>query len=756
MHRRRIITILLVCMGIAAGVLLWQHWKPAGLAYRGDLVIHAAELQQGIRAYPVGNFIIQWNDEGQDYAGGSAGPRLVVVHREIPGRWLWHTRRGEAFIAAAVGKETVEENRGSYWISDQVSRACETQSVDTIRLEQDALLVEGALVCDDQSTLGYQLAFRAVGERQLQFALTFDDPTINRASITYASGPDEHFYGFGEQFTHFDHKGQRVPIWVSEQGIGRGQQPVTALVNLAAKAGGSAYSTYAAAPHYITSQLRSLFLENSQYAAFDLRDPQRVQVEVYADSLIGRIVFGPEPSDLIAEYTAWAGRMRALPDWILSGAVVGMQGGTTRVDEVLAQLQMYDTPIAAFWLQDWVGQRTTSFGKQLWWNWELDEQRYPDWKSLRDEFAQDNIRLMVYASPFLADAAQKPGVKRNYFAEAAEAGYLVKREDGSPYLIQNTDFSAGMIDLTNPQAWQWYSDLLQREVIETAGASGWMADFGEALPYDAVLFNGLTGAEYHNLYPAAWAELNRALVERQQNGADLVFFMRAASPRSPAYATLFWQGDQLVSWDGNDGLKSAVTSLIGGGMSGLSLNHSDIGGYTGINNPLLRISRSKELLLRWMDFSAFTTIYRTHEGNQPDQNVQFYSDTETLEHFARMAKVYAAWQPLRRKLVDEAAATGMPVARALFLHYPDDPVTYTLDDEYLLGADVLVAPVVEQGATQHQVYLPAGEWVHVWSGKIYRTPFQGQWVVVDAPIGQPPVFYREGTDDGALLRLVVE
>ncbi len=210
-----------------------------------------------------------------------------------------------------------------------------------------------------------------------------------------------------------------------------------------------------------------------------------------------------------------------------------------------------------------------------------------------------------------------------------------------------------------------------------------------------------------------------------------------------------WAGDQLTSWDAHDGIKSAVTGMLSGGMSGFSLNHSDIGGYTGINNPLLHINRSKELLLRWMELSAFTTVFRTHEGNTPDQNAQFYTDADTLRQFDRFAKVYAAWGFLRRRLVNYAAETGVPVMRPLFLHYPDDPVTYTLSyQEFLAGPDLLVAPVLDPGKETVRVYLPAGIWVHVWSGTAYRSPYKGQWVTIPAPIGQPAVFAKEGIQDG--------
>src|SRR3712207_9051553 len=121
--------------------------------------------------------------------------------------------------------------------------------------------------------------------------------------------------------------------------------------------------------------------------------------------------------------------MSPLPDWILSGAVVGLQGGTERVLELYGDLEATDTPVAALWLQDWVGQRETSFGTQLWWNWELDRDHYPDWDSMREKLEQRHVRLMTYVSPFLADdVADKEGYRRNLFEEAAEDGYLRSEE----------------------------------------------------------------------------------------------------------------------------------------------------------------------------------------------------------------------------------------------------------------------------------------------------------------------------------------
>lgn len=749
--RRALLAIIPALLLVGLIFALVSLWKPARAAAPPDgrLAITDPGLAKGMHSYAVGNFVVTLSATGQDAPGGYPGPRLYVTHRAAPGRWLWHTLRGQAFAAAAVGAEQVSESRGSYDIRDALSVTCTEQTIETVDQWQDAVEIGGSLACSDGRKVGYTLEFTAAGANQLAFHLTFDDPKFNRTYLNYASDSDEHFFGFGEQFSRFDHKGHLVPIWVSEQGIGRGQQPVTFLVDLAAGAGGGPYTTYAAVPHYITSRLRSLFLENSQYAAFDLRRPDRVQISVFAPNLRGRILYGADPEELVSEYTLWAGRMRPLPDWILAGAVVGMQGGTDRVREVYAGLKARGTPVSAFWLQDWVGQRETSFGKQLWWNWELDADRYPGWDELRADLAEDGVRLMVYVSPFLADVdGLKPNLRRDLFAEAAQAGYLVKNQAGEPYLIQNTDFSAGLLDLTNPRAVSWFKSVLAEQVV-AAGASGWMADFGEALPYDAVLYGGIPAAEYHNRYPEEWARLNRDFIDTLDDGDQYVFFTRSGFSQSPGFTTLMWLGDQMVTWDAHDGIKSAVTGLLSGSISGFSLNHSDIGGYTGINNPLLKIRREKELLLRWMEFAAFTPIYRTHEGNTPDQNAQFYTDAETLDHFDRGARIYRAWEFLRKRLVRNASETGVPVIRPLFMHYPEDRVTYGLSyQQFMVGPDILVAPVLDPGRDTVRVYLPAGNWIHAWSGAAYRSPFVGQWVEVPAPLGEPGVFVKEGIPDG--------
>lgn len=312
-----------------------------------------------------------------------------------------------------------------------------------------------------------------------------------------------------------------------------------------------------------------------------------------------------------------------------------------------------------------------------------------------------------------------------------------------------------MVDLTNPGAREWIKGVLKENLLRE-GVSGWMADFGEGLPYDAVLHSGESAAAYHNRYAEEWTEVNREAIREAGRGYEVVFFNRSGFTKSPGKSTLFWLGDQLVSWDGHDGMKSAVTGMLSGGLSGFSLQHSDIGGYTAIDDPVLEYHRSEELLKRWTELAAFTAVFRTHEGNRPGLNHQIYSDAGSLEHFSRFAKVYAAWEPYRKELVQEAAETGLPLVRHPLVHYPGDPEVLELEYQFMVGSELMVAPVLAPGEKTVKVYLPAGRWVHLWSGNKYGMRQNGTYLTVDAPVGEPAVFFREGSDAGEDFRKELE
>lgn len=708
------------------------------------------------QTWQLGEFSLKW--QGVDAPRSS----LQIVHQSDSSRVLWATSPGHSFVSGAYTRLVIAEERGSIEISERDKVHFPHQTVDQIEQKGETLVIQGYLskVESKDRIAEYRLTFSLAKERTLAFDIAISGNVMNQAQLQFLTSPDEHFYGFGQQFSYLDCKGQEVSIICEEGGIGRGD-PGPKILKILGVEGGM-FSSYAPSPHFITNQGRSLFLTNTEPSVFNLRDPNYVSIWVMASRLKGRMLWGNTPLEAIERHTQIVGRMPTLPEWVHTGAIAGMQGGTDKVRAVWAKLRQLNTPIAGFWLQDWVGQRTTQIGKQLWWNWQLAEKHYPGWDDLVADMAQAGIAVGVYINPFLVDLEQLPPEqhdlfkgKRHLFKEAEERGFLLKNHDQKTYLVKNTDFSAALLDLSNPKACQWFRSLIQEEVLGT-GAKFWMADFAEAAQFDAAFFSGESGLSYHNQYPVDWAALNREVLQETGREGDLWFFTRAGFLKTPGHTTGMWLGDQNTTWNENDGLPSALRGLVTGGFSGFSLNHSDIGGYTSVAIPFLEaigqgFRRSKELLFRWMEMNAFTTVFRTHEGNDPEKNVQFYTDNETLATFSYWAQIYVALGDYRRKLVQEASSKGYPVVRHPLLHYPDDPNVYQLEEHFLLGSEFLIRPVMKQGQKQAKAYLPAGEWVHLWSGQITGNPDRGLIKIVAAPLGQPAVFYRRGSIAGEAL-----
>jgi sulfoquinovosidase len=273
-----------------------------------------------------------------------------------------------------------------------------------------------------------------------------------------------------------------------------------------------------------------------------------------------------------------------------------------------------------------------------------------------------------------------------------------------------------------------------------------MADFGEYLPVDVKLANGLDGMLAHNAWPTLWAQVNAAAVSSRGKTGEALFFMRAGFSGVQAHCPLLWAGDQSVDFSRHDGLQTVICAALSSGLLGNAYHHSDVGGYTSLFGNV----RTAELLKRWAEMAAFTAVMRTHEGNRPTENLQVDQDPDVLKHFARMTRVYRHLAPYIGALSREAAERGLPLQRPLFLHFEADPRAYEGQTSYLFGADLLVAPVIEADARRWRTYLPGGvDWVHVWSGTQYRG---GQDVEVAAPFGEPPVFYRKGSRHEALFR----
>ena len=577
-----------------------------------------------------------------------------------------------------------------------------------------------------------------------EFILTLRTPKPwSRTTISWETDPKETIWGCGTQLSRFNLKGSQLPVLTREPGIGRGVQPLTFVMNTLFGAGGEWHCTSSPSAWFLSSLGFGVCIENEELSYLFFDNPNEHKITIYAQDCRIRFFFGKSPSEILKRYTAFVGRFPLLPDWIHTGAMIGLQGGSDKVRSLQQKLERHNTPVSSYWLQDWVGGRKTSVGKQLWWNWELDHQAYPDWEELREELLQKDIGLLSYINPFLVDVQEKIGVRRNLLNEAKEGGFLVRKSNGSPYPIQNTSFHAFMIDLSNPKACLWIKEVIKEELLST-GVWGWMADFAEALPFDAVLFSGST-KEWHNRYPVRWAQLNREAIQEAGKDGEVLFFHRAGFTKTPRYSPLMWMGDQLADWGKEDGLHSAVIGLLSSGFSGFSLNHGDIGGYIATTPPKIPFPipgfahrRTKELLMRWTECFSCTSVFRTHEGNQPKRHMQIDHDEETLAHFARFARLYKGLSPYRKRLCLEAHHEGLPVVRAMALVYPKITEQNSLDTQFFLGTDLLLVPVLKPNSDKVQCFVPTSEWKYCWSQKKYK---EG-WHTISTPIGKPCIFTR--------------
>ncbi len=647
---------------------------------------------------------IQWSEHS-----------FTLTHR---GQVLLHTDEKTPMVYAGYGEEKVDMYRGNFKLEDHLLER-RGLKLAGVRKEGDAL----ALLLEDKFSIRVTEENGVVELQPVPGA-----ESINRFWLKVESDPAEHIYGLGEQMSYFDLKGRHFPIWTSEPGVGRDKTTYVTWRSDVENggAGGDYYNTNFPEPTYVSSRRYYLHMDSTAYGDFDFREPGYHELQTWNVPALIRFEGAEDFLTLLEKLTAYLGRQPELPDWVYNGLIVGAQGGE-RSFEILEQSLQAGIKVSGLWCQDWCGKRVTSFGKRLQWDWHYHKEMYPALPKRIEELHRRGIKFLGYVNPYLVKDGE-------LFREGEKVGAFAKKSDGSTYLVDFGEFDCGVIDLTSPAAYQWFKDEVIKKYSIDIGIDGWMADFGEYLPTDdIVLANGVSPMLEHNHWPALWAKCNYEAVQESGKLGEIVYFMRAGAAGTQKYCTLLWAGDQSVDFSRHDGLCTVICAALSAGMTGCGLTHCDIGGYT----SLFDNCRTKEVFLRWAEMAAFMPVMRTHEGNRPDTNFQYYDDPDCMKQLARLVDVYTMLAPYTKHFVKENAEKGTPVQRALFLHYEEERA-YTEQFEYLYGRDLLVAPVWQADQEEWQVYLPEEEWVHLWSG----TAYQGGIYKIPAPLGQIPVFYR--------------
>lgn len=569
------------------------------------------------------------------------------------------------------------------------------------------------------------------GSTQVLMSSSLLDLQYNRFRLHLEAVPDEGVYGGGELFDRQNLRGSNEPLWISEPGVGRRFDLFT--LGVATRTGHLPkwYNTNFAQPAWITSEGLYFYAETTAYGRLNFSKHQKNTF--YCWEIPEIIHFGTADSmkSALSRLSDLIGRQPRLPHWVYDGMWIGMQGGREIAEQKIRKALDHDFRLGAIWCQDWEGIRMTSFGKQLRWCWEYDRDLYPELPEYIRELRKRGIRFLAYTNTFLTPGSEM-------FDEADRKGYLIRNQEGKNYPVYVPFDPAMLVDFTNPEACAWLKDILKKNLIEQ-GVSGWMADFGEYIPSDSALHSGESPMTYHNRYPEEWARINYEAIRESGMEDELIFFMRSSSSKAIKYMSSFWTGDQLVDWSREDGFPSAINASLMMGVSGVGYVHSDVGGYTTLGSK----KRTKELLIRWAEYAAFTQIMRSHEGNRPQVNVQFDGDDELLNVMGRMTRVYAALKPYHVALNEEYQKTGIPPMRMVHLEYPQEREAFEKwPYQYLYGADLLVAPVIRKGRRDWSVRLPKDSWIHLWSGGEYKG---GRTISISAPFGQPPVFFRKGS-----------
>lgn len=505
---------------------------------------------------------------------------------------------------------------------------------------------------------------------------------------------EERIYGLGEQFNRLDLRGRKVHMWVSDDfAQGEGQ-------------------TYYCTPVLYSSANYALFAADNPEGDFELapRGDGRHHYRRAGSKADFYLAFGPTLKSLALERGRLQGPMRSIPDWAWGPWISrSSYPDQAAAEAVIGEMVRRDLPVAAIVQEAWKGPVETGQYNQY------DPGRWPDLDRYFKLCTEHDIKTILWQVPIIHPRSPE-------YAEAAAKGFFVKRPDGSvsPRLDWLPDFAH--VDFSNPEAAAWWKDWLRPLV--RMGVYGFKADDGEAIRPDDVFFNGLTGVDMHNQYTV----LNgRTLTELfDEEGVPGLLWSRAASLGSERYPAL-WAGDQCATWGH---YRSLVAAGLSASLSGMPFWGHDIGGYS--DNP------TPELYVRWLQFGAFSPLMQYH-GMKSREPWEFGPAAEAAyKLFAHLRmNLRPTWMALGR----ETAATGLPIMRPMAMEFPDDPRFADEDSQYMLGPDILVAPVFEEGALGRRVKFPAGTWHHLLQPVSFTGPAD---VEVSMDWNTPPAFVREG------------
>jgi alpha-D-xyloside xylohydrolase len=507
---------------------------------------------------------------------------------------------------------------------------------------------------------------------------------------------DEHLYGLGERFVAFDQRGQRAVLQVREA-HGTNSTPLA----------------YKPIPFFLSTRGYGMLVHTSYPVHVDLGASSAITgaVMVQGGPLDYFLFYGPSLKEILHRYTALTGRPSLPPKWSFGVWYSRcMYKSRREVETIVRRLRANGLPfdvihIDPLWLK---GRKRRDFDACdfLW-----DEEAFPNPKEMLQKFRGQGVKVSLWENPYFP-------MDSPLFREALEKGYFLRAPDGGPARPER-GVPAAVVDFTNPEAREWYKSL-HRPLLEQ-GVAVFKADYGEEVPQDAASSTGVRGEELHNLYPLLYAKT--VFEVSKEFSPQPVIWARSAWVGSQRYP-VHWSGDAQSKWEVLGWVLASGLSL---GLSGFVFWSHDIGGFYGLKDP--------KLYIRWAQLGLLSSHARFH-GTTPREPW----------HFGQSAlKIVRGFSQLRYRLIPylyseayRCTKLGLPLMRPLVLEYQDDPTVASIADEYLLGASLLVAPVLTED-DERAVYLPAGWWVDFWTGERLEG---ARWTRWRAPLERTPLFIR--------------
>lgn len=585
---------------------------------------------------------------------------------------------------------------------------------DAVILKPLALLNKALINNGDTS-----LSFDKTKKAELSYLV------LNKAyrALQFSLTADEKIFGGGERALPLNRRGYKFNLYNNPSyGYSEGADNLN-------------YSV----PFFTSNKGYGLFFDNPSkgYADIGKTNSNIFEVGFTSGEINVYIILGKDYKEILQSYHKLTGTQPLPPRWAF-GNLMSRFGynSEAQVKDILGKMKEENIPVDAvifdlFWFGDSI---KGTMGNLDW----VNKKAWPNPKKMIGDFKKDGINTILITEPFVLKSSLNYNQSKPFHAVDLS---------GKPYLL--TDFyfgQSGLIDIFRKDAQQWFWSKHKPQMDN--GVEAWWGDLGEPEKHPSNLYHNLKDLgfkrlfkadEVHNLYGHTWTKMLYNNYAKNYPNKRLFSLNRSGFAGSQRYGIFPWTGDVSRSWSG---LRSQLKVLLGMSMSGVPYVHSDAGGFAGGEGD-------NELYIRWLQMAAFTPIFRPHGTAlyEIDKNAfSFPSEAALIDTpYRKIAKeiinLRYSLLPYNYTLAYEQAKYGKPLIAPLYYHFPNDKIAAEVEDEFMWGENILVAPVVQKGATTRKVYLPKGNW-YSQEKKLFSG---GQWIELDVTIKEIPIFYREGS-----------